>query len=574
MSMNQLGEVRVHGESRTESAPEPMKTPVAASRPALIGHRYWVGIAMVALLLAFRFPSAAATVTINGAQTYQLIDGFGVNANFRSWTNSELQPAIDALIDQAGMTLFRVIHDRTDWEATNDNSNASVMNWTYYNSLYSSPDFEKLWGLVGYLNQRGISNNLTLNFQGIGPAWMINGGTDVLRSGYEDEWAEMIASLLIYGRNTRHLQFGLVGPDNEPDNTPEPIQGVQVASVTQYVTMLRRLASVLDANGVGDLRFVAPDLAYGGTNWLAQLMNDPVIMGKLAYFGEHSYLADGGNSSGVYDFLKQSAYPDRRFWMTEFNVWCQSCETGGGGATDWTFFRGSAEYLLAHLANGASAGLLWEGYDSYYLIRGGWSYWGLLAVDNINAVPKTYTPRKNFYTIAQISKFVRPGMQRIAVNGSASPLTLLAFYHSNTGQFALTGVNTSSSAVTFSGTLTNLPSISSLALYYTSSTTNLAFKTNVPVAGGVFNATVPADCVFTFSGGALKLSMALLYTNQAKHIVLSWPAALTNCVLEGSTNLNPSLWSPVTNIPQPAGGQQLVILPPAAQRQFYRLRQP
>jgi O-glycosyl hydrolase len=548
-----------------------MKTAVILRLWSLMACRRAVSVLFLAVWLAFSSPAGAATVTINGAQTYQVIDGFGVNANFRSWTNSELQPVLDALIDQAGMTLFRVVHDRTDWEAANDNSSSSVMNWSYYNPVYSTPEFEKMWGLVGYLNQRGISNMLTLNFQGNGPAWL---GGATLTPGSESEWAEMIASLLVYGRNARHLQFGLVGPDNEPDNTPEPIQGIQVANAAQYVTMLHQLALMLDANGLGDLRFVAPDLAFGGTNWLMPIMNDSTVMAKLACFSEHSYLADGGNSAGVDDFLKQSAYPDRRFWMTEFNVWCQSCETGVGGSTSWTFFRGSAEYLLAHLANGASAGLLWEGYDSYYLIRGGWSYWGLLGVDNINAVPKTYTPRKNFYTVAQISKFVRPGARRIAVNGSASPLTLLAFYHPVSGALALTGVNTGSSAVTLTGTLTNLPSISSLALYYTSSTTNLAFKTNVPVAGGVFSATVPADCVFTFRGCSLKLAISLLSTNSAQNLLLSWTNALTNCVLEGATNLNSSLWSPVTNVPQPADGQQRVILSPAAQRQFYRLRQP
>ena len=49
---------------------------------------------------------------------------------------------------------------------------------------------------------------------------------------------------------------------------------------------------------------------------------------------------------------------------------------------------------------------------------GQWSYWGLFAVDDINAVPKTYTPRKTFYTLAQISKYVRPGAQQIDVSGS------------------------------------------------------------------------------------------------------------------------------------------------------------
>ena len=55
------------------------------------------------------------------------------------------------------------------------------------------------------------------NFQGGGPSWM---GGNTLSPGYEAEWAEMIASLLIYARNTQHLQFSLVGPGNEEDMVP------------------------------------------------------------------------------------------------------------------------------------------------------------------------------------------------------------------------------------------------------------------------------------------------------------------------------------------------------------------
>src|SRR5512137_2438779 len=89
-------------------------------------------------LLILKGAAGAATVTIDGAQTYQTIDGFGVNANARSWVNNELRPVIDALIDQGGMTLFVVQQGgNSNWEAPNDNSDPNVMNWTYYNSVYS-----------------------------------------------------------------------------------------------------------------------------------------------------------------------------------------------------------------------------------------------------------------------------------------------------------------------------------------------------------------------------------------------------------------------------------------------------
>src|SRR5262245_33505480 len=154
----------------------------------------------VVLRLALSFgaiviSSRAATVSIDGAKQFQTIEGFGVNANHRSWNNNDLKPVLDALIDQGGMTLFRVIYDKADWETTNDNSDPSAFNWSYYNQVYSSPDFQKLWNMGAYLNQKGIADGLFFNFQGIGPDWL-GGGS--LTPGMEDEWAEMIASLLIY----------------------------------------------------------------------------------------------------------------------------------------------------------------------------------------------------------------------------------------------------------------------------------------------------------------------------------------------------------------------------------------
>ena len=102
-------------------------------------------------------------------------------------------------------------------------------------------------------------------------------------------------------------------------------------------------------------------------------------------------------------------------WGFCASEWCKPllvCQSGGGGDDSWAFARGTAAALLDHLANGASAGLVWEGYDSQYTdfnaTTGGnnplhWSYWGLFAVDDVNAATKTYTPRKGFYTLAQIA---------------------------------------------------------------------------------------------------------------------------------------------------------------------------
>ena len=260
------------------------------------------------------------------------------------------------------MTLFRVVYDDTNWEANNDNSDPNVMNWSYYAPLYSNAEFTKLWNLIAYLNSKGITTNgVIFNFMGPGPSWM-GGGT--LTTGKEAEWAEMITSLLVWARYTNGLQFNLVAPDNEPDISNE---GITITSANQYVTALRALAQKLDANGLSNLRLVGPDRAGGGTAYMPEMMADPVVMAKVAHFGVHSYSDGGSGSSGVYAYLQASAYPDRTFWVTEFNVWCSTCDSGTRGTYDWAYCKGTADYLLNHLANNASGGIVWEGYDSYYL---------------------------------------------------------------------------------------------------------------------------------------------------------------------------------------------------------------
>ena len=509
------------------------------------------------------------SVTIDGSQRFQTIAGFGANIHYHAWTNNELKPVIDALIDPGGFNLFRVIFDNADWEATNDNNDSTVMNWSYYNSVYSSAKFQQLWGLIGYLNQRGISNGIVLNFQGPGPSWM----GQPLTAGKEDEWAEMIASLLIYARTNQHLQFTLVAPDNEPNTLNEGIG----ASATQLATMYHDLAVKLDANGMSDIRFIGPDLANGTTADMPQLIADPVVMAKLATFGVHSYASGGMDSSGVTNYLSGTAYADRGFWMTEYNVWCTTCEGGAGNFMDWTYNRQTAEYLLAHLDNGAAAGIVWEGYDSQEnTMNGLWSYWGLYGVDDINASPKTYTARKDFYTLSQIAKYVRPGAKKLAVNGSTGGLIVQAYF-CPTGfeRLSVVGVNSNSTSRTLSLTLASLPVYSNLDLYYTSSATNWCYAGSVAVANNALSATIPANCVFALSGLMVPpASPTLQATVTPFGLQLGWPLTASNFTLESTTFLPCTNWSCVTNLLRSSNGLLQTVVSASSNRQWFRLRWP
>jgi hypothetical protein len=151
-----------------------------------------------------------------------------------------------------------------------------------------------------------------------------------------------------------------------------------------------------------------------------------------AHFGLHSYGSGGSGSAGVASYIENSAYPDRTVWMTKFNVSCAACDAGVSGNDSWSFASGAVAYLSGYLAKSVAAGLVWEGYDSQYNYYnpGQWDLYGLIAVDDINTAAKTYTPRKIFYTLSQVSKWVRPGAQMIGVSGSTSSFSpLMAFKH-------------------------------------------------------------------------------------------------------------------------------------------------
>ena len=427
--------------------------------------------------------------------TYQTVEGFGANINHRSWDINALPPVLNALIDDAGMSLFRIILDRPLCELTNDNSDALLMDWDSYHAQYSAPAFQKLWGLTAYLNEKGITNGAMLNFQGRGPDWMVDANNWLL-PGAEAEWAEMFASLYSYARNTQHLQFSLVAPFNETD----VFTAIRMTS-QQSLTALHRLAELLDTNGLSDIRFVAPDLCYTNMGVVSAMMNDAVIMGKLGHFGIHAYESVAGGTQGIYDFLQRSAYPDRTFWVSEYSLWCATCENGTGGIDDWNYARGTARYLLSHLADGASAALVWEGYDSQYnyYTPNQWSYWGLFAVNDTNALIKTYHPRKSFHAMAQLTRFIQPGAVRIDSGAWAGPLWPVAFYHPDNGQITVAGVNAEASPQQLSIALTNLPPMGSFELYYTGNTTNLCHSATIPVAGGSISVSIPANSVYVLA---------------------------------------------------------------------------
>ena len=71
--------------------------------------------------------AAPANLTVDVAQGFQTMGGMGANVNVNSWQGGQLRPALDALVDQGGVSLLRVIRDPMDWVAPSPTSHCSTL---------------------------------------------------------------------------------------------------------------------------------------------------------------------------------------------------------------------------------------------------------------------------------------------------------------------------------------------------------------------------------------------------------------------------------------------------------------
>ncbi len=418
------------------------------------------------------------------------MDGFGVNANPDNWRGGQLAPALDVLVESLNARIWRVEFDGfSRWEAVNDDPDPFHFNWTYYNQIYESPEFQDVWSTVAYLNQKNVQ--VVLAGTGIVPGWM---GGGVIDPTQEDEFVEEIVSAVYYARNVRGLRFSALSPLNETDLTgPE---GPHV-DATQYAAILHKFAARLDALGLGDVRLVVPEIAGFDVRFVGPLFDDPVVMAKADHVAVHSYQ---GTIGGAYDVVRSSGFPNLNVWVSE---WSEAVTDGSlrGGQTvadEWIFARTMADYLLNVLNGGASAALAWDAYENIHEHDGTGLYneWGMLDYDRISGI---YAPKKRFYTSAQFFKFIPPGAYMVSNTTSDTSLKTAAFYEPLAGKTTIVGRTTGTTTMTLTGTLRGVAPSSVLSFYYTNATANLAHGTDIPIVNGQFVVDIPGDTIFTLT---------------------------------------------------------------------------
>lgn len=359
-----------------------------------------------------------ARITVDPAQHFQVMAGFGVNFNGTYFREAQ-KPLLDRLIDDLGATIFRLDpYGKVNWETRNDNDDPNAMNWEYYNDRYSSPAFEASWAAARYLNGRGIRPLLALS--GAPPAWMLDPkDPNHLNPAMYEEFAETLVSLAAYARFKARIEFEYFGPMNE--NDCPPIEGPGV-SPREMPLVLKAIARRLNKEGLGDLKLVAVDQCHEKNDYVSPLLADPELMKQIGIFSFHAY-GSASFASHVEKIRRESPRPVP-IWLTEYGDLNDRDFTA---ENEWKSFCLTATRRALNAINeGMSAALFWDAYDNFHDHDQRITYYGL--VRNTDHI---YSPKKRYYAAKQLYHFVKPGARRIAASSDAEGLTVSAFRDAN-----------------------------------------------------------------------------------------------------------------------------------------------
>ena len=251
-------------------------------------------------------------------------------------------------------------------------------------------------------------------------------------------------------------------------------------------------------------------------------LSDAVAVTNVACVGGHLY----GATIADYPLAHSKGKPT---WMTEWLVNDQTIDSA----------ISTAQQIHDCLNRGNMSAYIW---------------WKVMGNANglLNAAG---VAQKRGYVMAQFSRFVRPGHNRIAASYNGSVLAT-AYRDTNSGVFAIVAINPTGIPLTPVFNLTNFPAVASVAPWMTSPDVSLATQAVVAVSNASFSYTLPGLSVVTFVASAnlppalaaiadqtINAGVTVTVTNLASDP--NWPAqTLTFTLLAAPTNASLTALNP------------------------------
>jgi glucuronoarabinoxylan endo-1,4-beta-xylanase len=449
-----------------------------------------VGVAS-ALVLGHAPASAATTATIDGGAVLQPIDGFGFSEAFgrtsliRSLSAANQQQVLDLLFSQttgAGMSILRngISSTGSSIQPTNPGGPNATPRY-----VWNGDDDGQVW-----LSKKAQSYGVNRFYANAwsAPGYMktnndeANGGTLCGLQGAScssGDWRRAYANYLIQ-YTKYYAQEGIpitdLGFTNEPNYTTDySSMRFTPAQATEFTKIIGPLAqqaglklACCDTVGWNDQR-----------SYASSILADPQAGQYVTTHTGHHY------SSAPTSPLPVGG---KRTWMSEWSP--------GGSSSSWnTNWDDGSGIDGFTVANSIHTALTAGGVNGYV-------YWYGVSANNtrafIQANGANHSTSKRLWAMAQYSRYIRPGANRIGASTPDGNLKLSAYRNSD-GSLAVVALNAGTSAQSTAFSLRNTGITTGTATpYTTNNSSNMTQQPAIAVNGGAFTATVPARSLVTY----------------------------------------------------------------------------
>ena len=443
---------------------------------------------------------AQTTVTVNLNAKRQIIHGFG--GMDITWNpNGLLSTANRQLVfgngpNQLGFTVLRVYlgENQTEWSRTVPNAK-----WASDNGIlvFASP-----WHPPQSMRQ---TRDTTMNGQRR-TYYRLNPNS---YAAYTDHINAYIKYMYDNGVNLYAVSI-----QNEPDYGVNDYSddGWCAWNQTEMVNYMRDHAGNIDPR----VKVISPETfqyeAWSGSNGQAKplftaMLNNAGARANIDIFGTHLYgvyRANLAEPSAPFEWpsFEQIGRPEgKELWMTEVytpdnrdaNIWDAS------NASD--AMRTARMIHYSKVTGGFSTWVWWYIHRFYSVLHDGQGHSGTTPLGSNGQITK------RGWITAQYSKFIRPGFHRVEttpsrVGSNDDNRALVSAYYGNDSTVVIVAVNMSSSAqnVNFSISGAKNEGFSTMEVWRTSGTENLAKQTDINVNGNAFSANLSGRSVTTFVG--------------------------------------------------------------------------
>jgi glucuronoarabinoxylan endo-1,4-beta-xylanase len=493
-----------------------------------------LAMGILAVVAQGRPAYAASTVTINGATTFQTIDGFGASDAFKTSSAIEGSTGLSSAQTQqiendlfsttsgAGLTIVRNEIGALTNGASGDSNSSIEPNapsgpnatptyvWDgndngqvpfsqaakslgaqyFYADAWSAPEFMKTNGSL-------LNGGYICGETGSGAPTCSSGDWRQAYANYLTQYAKDYASV--------GVPLNYIGFVNEPDFTPNGYVGMLLDSTSAGAGNRGTIDSTTPQAIDFIANYLGPTLKAAGlstkaaccdaTSWdhaatyANGILANSTASSYLGLITGHAYYA---SPNGL--ITSPITTKGQHVWETEASTF-DSFDTAWDDGSDASGFQW-AQNLWNALNNAQVNGFLY-----WWFAENNSSNSDNEAFINING--SNFTVSTRLWAFGQYSRFIRPGATRISATSGDSNLYVTAVKNTD-GSYAIVVLNANTSATSTSFTLQNVSGASATP-YLTNASNSIAQQAAIPISGGSFSATIPARSLVTYvisgSGG-------------------------------------------------------------------------